>query len=201
MKLKRRSFLTYATASTAAVTLGAGLWGLGRTMAPDTSTKFDNSTRVDLNAIPAGQQVAIPINRRPVFIHHLTPDQQQVARSEPPKLHDPFANNANIAADAAANFANRTLPNDTRFVILWGICTRRGCVPTAQLGDFGGWFCPCGASHYDLLGRVRKGIAPRNMLIPRYEYMQGGFVKLHPGDVRPTQKEIDALVFGTPQDS
>jgi len=46
------------------------------------------ATRVDLNAILAGQQVTIPLNDRAVFIRHLTPDQQQIARSPSPQLHD-----------------------------------------------------------------------------------------------------------------
>ena len=26
-------------------------------------------------------------------------------------------------------------------------------------GDFNGWFCPCHGSHYDVSGRIRKGLS------------------------------------------
>jgi ubiquinol-cytochrome c reductase iron-sulfur subunit len=51
-----------------------------------------------------------------------------------------------------------------------GVCTHLGCVPIGEAGDFGGWFCPCHGSHYDISGRVRKGPAPLNLEIPEYEF-------------------------------
>jgi hypothetical protein len=48
-------------------------------------------------------------------------------------------------------------------MIILGICTHLGCVPTADAGEYGAWFCPCHGSHYDMSGRVRKGPAPLNM--------------------------------------
>ncbi|KAF4000242.1 Ubiquinol cytochrome reductase transmembrane region family protein [Saccharomyces cerevisiae] len=44
------------------------------------------------------------------------------------------------------------------------------CVPIGEAGDFGGWFCPCHGSHYDISGRIRKGPAPLNLEIPAYEF-------------------------------
>jgi len=41
-----------------------------------------------------------------------------------------------------------------------GVCTHLGCVPIGEAGDFGGWFCPCHGSHYDISGRIRRGPAP-----------------------------------------
>jgi len=51
-----------------------------------------------------------------------------------------------------------------------GICTHLGCVPIGEAGDFGGWFCPCHGSHYDISGRIRRGPAPLNLEIPAYEF-------------------------------
>lgn len=42
----------------------------------------------------------------------------------------------------------------------------RGCVPIGEAGDFGGWYCPCHGSHYDISGRIRQGPAPLNLEIP-----------------------------------
>jgi ubiquinol-cytochrome c reductase iron-sulfur subunit len=50
-----------------------------------------------------------------------------------------------------------------------GICTHLGCVPIANAGDFGGYYCPCHGSHYDASGRIRQGPAPLNLEVPPYE--------------------------------
>lgn len=51
-----------------------------------------------------------------------------------------------------------------------GVCTHLGCVPIGESGDFGGWFCPCHGSHYDISGRARKGPAPLNLAVPEYDF-------------------------------
>lgn len=45
-----------------------------------------------------------------------------------------------------------------------------GCVPIANAGDFGGYYCPCHGSHYDASGRIRKGPAPLNLEVPPYVF-------------------------------
>jgi nitrite reductase/ring-hydroxylating ferredoxin subunit len=54
----------------------------------------------------------------------------------------------------------RVVEGNEQWLILIGSCTHLGCVPTFGTGDYGGWFCPCHGSHYDLSGRIRKGPAP-----------------------------------------
>ncbi|CAG8721693.1 13634_t:CDS:2 [Gigaspora margarita] len=48
--------------------------------------------------------------------------------------------------------------------------TQLSCVPIGEAGDYGGWYCPCHGSHYDISGRIRKGPAPLNLEIPQYEF-------------------------------
>jgi len=55
-----------------------------------------------------------------------------------------------------------------------GVCTHLGCVPIGEAGDYGGWFCPCHGSHYDISGRIRKGPAPLNLEIPEYDFPEEG---------------------------
>jgi len=57
-----------------------------------------------------------------------------------------------------------------------GVCTHLGCVPIGEAGDFGGWFCPCHGSHYDISGRIRKGPAPLNLEVPEYDFPEDGKV-------------------------
>jgi ubiquinol-cytochrome c reductase iron-sulfur subunit len=59
-----------------------------------------------------------------------------------------------------------------------GVCTHLGCVPIGEAGDFGGWFCPCHGSHYDISGRIRKGPAPLNLEVPAYDFPEEGKVMI-----------------------
>jgi len=63
---------------------------------------------------------------------------------------------------------------DPGWLVVLGVCTHLGCVPMAGQGDYGGWFCPCHGSHYDISGRIRKGPAPLNLEVPPYNFLEGG---------------------------
>jgi len=45
-----------------------------------------------------------------------------------------------------------------------------GCVPLPNQGEYGGYYCPCHGSHYDVSGRIRKGPAPANLEVPPHEF-------------------------------
>ena len=49
---------------------------------------------------------------------------------------------------------------------------------SADKGDYDGWFCPCHGSHYDTAGRIRKGPAPTNLEIPKYEFVNSNTIKI-----------------------
>lgn len=65
---------------------------------------------------------------------------------------------------------NHPVDNHLNSLRQTGVCTHLGCVPIGEAGDFGGWFCPCHGSHYDISGRARKGPAPLNLAIPEYDF-------------------------------
>ena len=54
------------------------------------------------------------------------------------------------------------------WLVVIGVCTHLGCVPIANAGEYGGYYCPCHGSHYDASGRIRKGPAPENLEVPEY---------------------------------
>lgn len=60
------------------------------------------------------------------------------------------------------------------WLVVIGVCTHLGCVPIANAGEFGGYYCPCHGSHYDASGRIRKGPAPLNLEVPPYEFPGDG---------------------------
>lgn len=65
---------------------------------------------------------------------------------------------------------------DPKFLVVIGVCTHLGCVPIANSGDFGGYYCPCHGSHYDASGRIRKGPAPLNLEVPYYTFAEDGLL-------------------------
>lgn len=102
-------------------------------------------------------QVIIKWRGKPVFIRHRTPDEIEEANNvKVESLRDPQSDEDRV--------------KQPEWLVMLGICTHLGCVPIGEAGDFGGWFCPCHGSHYDISGRVRRGPAPLNLEIPAYEY-------------------------------
>ena len=64
------------------------------------------------------------------------------------------------------------------WLVMVGVCTHLGCVPLGDKGDYNAWFCPCHGSHYDTSGRIRKGPAPTNLEIPKYEFVNNNTIKI-----------------------
>ncbi|MCJ1236551.1 hsp70 nucleotide exchange factor fes1 [Varicellaria rhodocarpa] len=112
---------------------------------------------IDLAAIPEGKNVIIKWRGKPVFIRHRTPDEIKEAEDTKwESLRDPQPDSDRVKRP--------------EWLIMLGVCTHLGCVPIGESGDFGGWFCPCHGSHYDISGRARKGPAPLNLEIPSYDF-------------------------------
>ncbi|PCH33297.1 ubiquinol-cytochrome c reductase iron-sulfur subunit [Wolfiporia cocos MD-104 SS10] len=112
---------------------------------------------VELASIPEGKNVIIKWRGKPVFIRHRTQDEIQEARATNWKtLRDPQTDE------------DRT--KKPEWLVMLGVCTHLGCVPIGESGDFGGWFCPCHGSHYDISGRIRKGPAPTNLEVPEHDF-------------------------------
>ncbi|PPR00018.1 hypothetical protein CVT24_009025 [Panaeolus cyanescens] len=112
---------------------------------------------VDLTTIPEGKNVIIKWRGKPVFIRHRTQSEIDEARSVDWKVfRDPQSDEDRV--------------KKPEWLVMLGVCTHLGCVPIGEAGDYGGWFCPCHGSHYDISGRARKGPAPLNLEIPQYEF-------------------------------
>ncbi|KAL8408479.1 hypothetical protein RB594_007061 [Gaeumannomyces avenae] len=112
---------------------------------------------VDLNTIPEGKNVIIKWRGKPVFIRHRTSGEIEEANKVDVKaLRDPQTDDDRV--------------QKPEWLVMLGVCTHLGCVPIGEAGDYGGWFCPCHGSHYDISGRIRKGPAPLNLEIPAYDF-------------------------------
>lgn len=112
---------------------------------------------VDLTTIPEGKNAVFKWQGKPLFVRHRSQDEiDEVRAVEISTLKDPADDHDRV-----------TRPE---WLVLLGVCTHLGCVPIANAGEFGGYFCPCHGSHYDASGRIRKGPAPANLEIPKHEF-------------------------------
>ncbi|CAN1243904.1 Cytochrome b-c1 complex subunit Rieske, mitochondrial [Linum perenne] len=117
------------------------------------------SLEVDLSNIEPGTTVTVKWRGKPVFIRRRTDDDIKLANSvELASLRDPQPDGDRV--------------KNPEWLIVIGVCTHLGCIPLPNAGDFGGWFCPCHGSHYDISGRIRKGPAPYNLEVPTYTFME-----------------------------
>ena len=168
----RRDFLYIATAAAGAVGAAAAVWPLINQMNPDASVLALASTDVDLSPIAEGQSVTIQWRGKPVFVTNRTKKEIDEAREVPlNQLPDPQPDQA------------RVKEGHDQWLIVIGVCTHLGCVPLGQRsgdpkGDFDGWFCPCHGSHYDTSGRIRRGPAPLNLVVPPYEFLTDTSVRI-----------------------
>ncbi|CAD6995872.1 cytochrome b-c1 complex subunit Rieske, mitochondrial [Ceratitis capitata] len=113
---------------------------------------------IKLKDIPEGKSVTFKWRGKPLFVRHRTEAEIEDVRSvKLSSLRDPESDDKRV--------------KDPRWLILIGVCTHLGCVPIANAGDFGGYYCPCHGSHFDASGRVRKGPAPLNLAVPNYEFL------------------------------
>tara|TARA_Y100001980_G_C14288464_1_gene120341 strand:+ start:66 stop:575 length:510 start_codon:yes stop_codon:yes gene_type:complete len=164
-KVKRREFIFTATYAVGAVGVGATVWPLIDQMNPDASVKALASTEVDISNVEIGQSITVLWRGKPVFIRRRT--DEEIAKARDVNLEE--LKHPEKDEDRA---------KDPEWLVMLGVCTHLGCVPLGDKGEYGGWFCPCHGSHYDTSGRIRKGPAPTNMEVPKYEFVNNNTIKI-----------------------
>ena len=164
-KIKRRDFLFTASYALGAVGVGAAVWPLIDQMNPDSSVKALASTEVDVSSIEPGKSITVLWRGKPVFIKRRTEDE--IAEAKAVKLE--VLKHPEKDEDRAKN---------PEWLVMIGVGTHLGCVPLGDKGAYNGWFCPCHGSHYDTSGRIRKGPAPKNLEIPKYEFLNSNTIKI-----------------------
>lgn len=166
-KSNRRDFLYVATGAVGAVGVAAAIWPIIDQMNPDASVLALASIEFDLSGIEEGQSVTIKWRGLPVFVRHRTAAEIEEARAVPlSDLKDPEPDSA------------RVKEGHEQWLIMIANCTHLGCVPVGESGEYDGWFCPCHGSHYDTAGRIRKGPAPVNLVVPPYEFVSDTLVQI-----------------------
>jgi len=162
--VRRRDWIHIAALSAGGVAAIGAIYPLVSQMAPSADVLAASTTDVDLTMLEPGMAIKDSFRSQPLFVRRLTPEEiaeaDQVDVSSP---RDP------------QSLAERTKEGKQEYLVTLGVCTHLGCVPLGaasgeEKGEFGGYFCPCHGSHYDTAGRIRKGPAPTNLVVPEYEF-------------------------------
>lgn len=159
----RRDFLILASGAAGAVGAGSFLYPFVSSMNPAEDVAAAAEVDVDIKSLQLGQAITVMWRGKPIFIRRRTPEEiQSVQEKANEKLIDPELDKDRI--------------QKPEWLVVIGVCTHLGCVPSGQKptdnrGEYGGWFCPCHGSAYDVSGRVRQGPAPKNLPVPPYMFL------------------------------
>ncbi|WP_416898927.1 MAG: ubiquinol-cytochrome c reductase iron-sulfur subunit [Minwuia sp.] len=155
----RRDFLIIAAAAAGGVGAAAMVWPFVDQMNPSADVLALSTTEVDLSAMQPGQTITVTWQKKPVFIRRRTAEELATEQGvDLGSLPDPEAD------------SDRVKEGHEEFLVVLAACTHLGCIPKSDQGDYDGWFCPCHGSHYDASGRIRRGPAPANLVVPPYEF-------------------------------
>lgn len=158
--VRRRDFIDIAALSAGGVGVLAVLYPLVSQMAPSEDVLAESTTDIDVGTLEPGQGIKDVFRKQPLFVRRLTAAEIAEANATPiSSLRDP------------QTLDERTQEGHRDLLVTMGVCTHLGCVPLGiaegeNRGDYDGYFCPCHGSHYDVAGRIRKGPAPTNLVVP-----------------------------------
>lgn len=177
-EISRRDFLYVATGAFAALGLVVGAWPFIDQMNPGADILSAGAPlNVNLSSLGPGQQVVVRWRSQPIFIVRRTPVvlAQLKSASHKERLRDPDSQEPQQPVYATNEFRSV----NPEYLIVVGICTHLGCIPTfspipgsVEAGWEGGYLCHCHGSKYDLAGRVFKNVpAPYNLPVPPYTFL------------------------------
>jgi ubiquinol-cytochrome c reductase iron-sulfur subunit len=118
-----------------------------------------STIEVDISNFALGSNTVVKWRGKPIFIKRRLPSEIAAAKADDGK-------------DMRDKEADKDRVQNENWLVVLGVCTHLGCVPLHGAGDYvGGYFCPCHGSHYDQSGRIRKGPAPLNLVVPPYKFL------------------------------
>lgn len=146
----------------------AAAWPFLHALNPPADVVASDSFDVDLSVVELGRELITRRHWRPILVAHRSLDEIELVEAVNVEgLRDPEIDGERVQRKP--------------WLIVVGVCTYRGIDLLRPLGDLPrqGWYCPVCGSQYDLSGRVRFGPAPRNLTVPRYEFVSEQIVRIY----------------------
>ncbi|QJC27444.1 ubiquinol-cytochrome c reductase iron-sulfur subunit [Anaplasma platys] len=158
--VKRRDFLGLTTLSMAVMGVFSFVYPLLKSLSPSAEVMAQATVEVDLSGIKEGSTKVVKWQGKPVFVRRRTKEEIEGARAvDLASLRHPQSDE------------QRTYIGREEWLVMVGICTHLGCVPTEVKSGEKGWYCPCHGSKYDTSGRIVAGPAPTNLPVPDYYFV------------------------------
>ncbi|MGB3622617.1 ubiquinol-cytochrome c reductase iron-sulfur subunit [Ketobacter sp. MCCC 1A13808] len=183
----RRRFLIGATSAVGAVGAVGAAVPFVRSWQPSAKAKTAGAPVVaDISKLEVGQRMTVEWRGKPVWILRRSPEVMEGLETHKDNLRDPESAESKQPEYVAG--VSRARQDHENIIVLVGLCTHLGCAPLYRpevapedLGPdwYGGFFCPCHGSKFDLSGRVFKSVpAPLNLEVPPYYYMSESLIKI-----------------------
>ena len=174
----RRHFLSLATAVTGGVGTAFALAPFVVSLQPSARAQaLGAPVEIDVSPLTPGEMVRVEWRGKPVWVLFRTPAMIEQLPKNANLLRDPESGEDQQPEYAANDYRSRK----PEYLVVIGSCTHLGCAPVerfdvqpADLGSdwYGGFYCPCHGSKFDLAGRVYKGVpAPLNLAVPPYRFV------------------------------
>ena len=179
----RRHFLTVATAVTGGAGIALAAIPFISSLKPSARAEaLGAPVEVALGSLEPGEMIRVLWRGKLVFVLRRSEEMLSRLTQVTAFLDDPESANTDQQPAFAVNQYRSRKPE---FLIVEGSCTHLGCAPLEQFevgpaADwFGGFFCPCHGSKFDLSGRVYKGVpAPTNLRVPPYRFIQNDVIMI-----------------------
>jgi len=179
----KRHFLGAATAATGIVGFSFAAVPFLSSLKPSARARaLGAPVEVPLSSLEPGEMIRVVWRGKLVYVLRRTNEMLSRLAGVTDLLRDPDSLESDIQPGFAIN-EHRSL--NPEYLVVEGACTHLGCAPLPQFevtpSDdwFGGFFCPCHGSKFDLSGRVYKGVpAPTNLKVPPYSFTQSDVITI-----------------------
>ena len=179
----KRQFLSIATAVTGGAGIAFAAVPFLSSLKPSARARaLGAPVEVPLASLEPGEMIRVIWRGRLVYVLRRTEDMLGRLVGVTEYLRDPDSSNVELQPSYATN-EHRSL--NPEYLVVEGSCTHLGCAPlprfevTPSSDWFGGFFCPCHGSKFDLSGRVYKGVpAPTNLRVPPYTFSQTNVITI-----------------------
>jgi ubiquinol-cytochrome c reductase iron-sulfur subunit len=174
----RRRFLVAATSAvSAAGAVGIAVPFVGSWNPSARAKAAGAPVKADIGKLEPGQMVVVAWRGKPVYVVNRT--EEMLANL--PKLNDQLKDPESVISEQPDYVEGISRSIRPKLLVIEGLCTHLGCAPkfrpevgAADLGGdgwFGGFFCPCHGSKFDLSGRVYSGVpASSNLIVPPHSF-------------------------------
>jgi ubiquinol-cytochrome c reductase iron-sulfur subunit len=177
----RRHFLTRATVAAGVVGAGFAAVPFLASLKPSARAQaLGAPVEVPIASMQPGELVRVLWRGKLIFVLRRSEEMLDRLGGHDDKLRDP---NSEVVDQQPAYAANETRSVNREFLVVEGSCTHLGCAPIEDFEVrpsedwYGGFFCPCHGSKFDLAGRVFTGVpAPTNLRVPPYRFVRDDLI-------------------------